>query len=105
MSKRKKFKLANIDKRDVDLTQYADLIIDAVNRTVPNKHPEVFPDCFVVDLLTQRESVLLGKELSSIPELNKLGKTVSIFRLFNGRVYDCKDSEAPAKEIRGGRVR
>lgn len=105
MQQRKKFRLANADKRNVDLTLYANLIIDAVNRTVPNKHPEVFKDCFVVDLLTQRESVLLGRELSSIPELNKLGKTVSIFRLFNGKVYACKDREAPAKEIRGGRLR
>ena len=105
MSQRKKFRLANTDKRNVDLTLYANLIIDAVNRTVPNKHPEIFTDCFVVDLLTQRESVLLGKELSSIPELNKLGKTVSIFRLFNGRVFNVKDSIATAKEIRGGRLR
>lgn len=101
---RRKCKLANIEHRDTDLRLYADLIIDAVNRTVPNKNPKVYADYFETDLLTQREAVLLGRELSKIPELCRLGKKVTTFRLFTGSVQKEKQSITP-NNTKGGRVR
>ena len=89
--KRRKCKLANSDYADVDLRQFEQTILDVVNKTVPNKNPKVFKKYFSTDVLTQSESVSLGRALAKIENLKATGKTVVTFRLFDGKVYDCEE--------------
>ena len=70
----------------VDLRDYKEEILEAVNAVVPGKHPVVYADCFEVDVLNQSESVALGRKLSSIKELQQFGKKIETFRLFQGRI-------------------
>jgi hypothetical protein len=105
-TKRRKCKLVNTDYRDVNLKAYEQLIIDTVNRTVPNKNPKVFVDYFSTDALTQSEAVALGRALSKISALNAYGKTITIFRLFDGKTYDSEDAKQVSKKtVKGGRMR
>lgn len=105
-AKRRKCKLANTDNRDVNLKNYEQLIIDTVNKTVPNKNPKVFTDYFSTDVLTQSEAVALGRALAKIDALNTYGKTVTIFRLFDGKTYDSEEAKQPSKKkVKGGRMR
>ena len=97
-AKRRKCKLANTDNRDVNLKNYEQLIIDTVNKTVPNKNPKVFADYFSTDVLTQSEAVSLGRALAKIDVLNMYGKTVTTFRLFDGKTYDSEDAKQPSKK-------
>ena len=111
---RRKCRLVNSDlKNKVDLRQYEQIIIDTVNSTIPDKNPKVFKDYFSTDPLTQSESVALGRALAKIPELNNLGKTITTFRLFDGRTYDSEEAPARAnnrnksdekKAVKGGRM-
>ena len=94
--KRRKCKLVNSDYSDIDLRQYSQIIINTIENTVPNKNPKVFKDYFSTDPITQGESVALGRELSKIPELNGFGKTITTFRLFDGRTYDSEDATIPS---------
>ena len=94
---RSKCRLADSEHRDVDLRQFEDIITATVNATVPDKNPKVYKDHFSTDLLSQHEAVALGRALSKIPELHGYGKTVTIFRLFDGRI--CSD-EVPHTPIR-----
>lgn len=97
---RRKCRLVNSSlKGKVDLRQYEQIIIDTVNSTIPNKNPKVFKDYFSTDPLTQSESVALGRALAKIPALNSLGKTITTFRLFDGRTYD--NEEAPSRTSSG----
>lgn len=103
-TKRRKCKLMNAENRNVNLKEYEQLIIDTVNRTVPNKNPKVFEDYFSTDMLTQSEAVALGRALSKIDELNTYGKTLTIFRLFDGKTYDSEEAKRPTKnKPTGGR--
>ncbi|MBE7041065.1 MAG: hypothetical protein E7400_03760 [Ruminococcaceae bacterium] len=104
--KRRKCKLANSDYADVDLRQFEQTILDVVNKTVPNKNPKVFKKYFSTDVLTQSESVSLGRALSKIENLKAMGKTVITFRLFDGKVYDCEESKEQTKKSKhkGGRM-
>lgn len=104
---RRKCRLSCNDYKDIDLTQYEDLIIKTINATVPNKNPKVFKTYFSTDLLTQSEAVKLGRALSKIEELNAYGKTVTTFRLFEGKTYDSEVSPLPRnyRKIKGGRPR
>jgi hypothetical protein len=105
-TKRRKCKLANTENRNVNLKAYEQLIIDTVNNTVPNKHPKVFEDYFSTDMLTQSEAVALGRALSKIEALNVYGKTLTIFRLFDGKTYDSEEAQKPTKnKPTGGRKR
>lgn len=105
-TKRRKCRLANTENRDVDLKKYEQLIIDTINRTVPNKNPKVFIDYFSTDVLTQSEAVALGRALSKIEALNAVGKTVTIFRLFDGKTYDSEEAQKPSdNKVKGGRMR
>ena len=71
-----------------------------VNKTVPNKNPKVFKEYFSTDPLTQSESVLLGRALAKIDELKAYGKTVTTFRLFDGKMYSSEDATKPIKKRR-----
>lgn len=96
---RRKCRLVNSSlKNKVDLRQYEQIIIDTVNSTIPDKNPKVFKDYFSTDPLTQSESVALGRALAKIPALNRLGKTITTFRLFDGRTY--YSEEAPTRKSR-----
>ena len=103
---RRKCKLSDSTHRKIDLRNYETSIINTVNATVSGKNPKVFEDYFSTDPLSQREAVLLGRALSKIPELKSLGKTVTIFRLFDGKTYESEESLTPIKNIRpkGGRM-
>lgn len=100
---RRKCKLAESAHRDVDLTQFSQLIITTINSTVTGKNPKVYPSYFSTDALTQSEAVAVGRALSRIPELKAYGKTITIFRLFDGKTYDCEESVIPLKSTKGGR--
>lgn len=114
MSKpRRKYKLTDTDYRNVDLRAYEKIIIDTINSIVPGKNPKVFQSYFSTDLLTQSESVLIGRSLAKLEELKHYGKTITTFRLFDGKAYECEESNVPIKKkdtvikttVKGGRVK
>ena len=105
---RRRCKLANSDYKGVDLRGYEDVIVETINNTVPGKNPRVYKKYFYTDVLTQSEAVSLGRALARIESLKEMGKTVTIFRLFDGRVCDVENSEATEKsntKTKGGRMR
>lgn len=110
MSLRRKCKLADKTYKDVDLRVHEKLIIDTINTVVPNKNPRVFKDHFSTDVLTQSESVSLGKALAKLEELKEYGKTVTTFRLFDGRVFNDETEKNSAEQLniktnpKGGRM-
>ena len=95
-TKRRKCKLSDSTHKSVNLKEFEDIILETIEKTVPNKHPKVFIDYFSTDVLTQTEAVLLGRALSKIEVLSAYGKTVTIFRLFDGKVYDNEESKTPS---------
>ncbi len=101
-TKRRKCKLADSTHRGVDLREYADLIIETVNNTVSGKNPKVFEDHFSTDELTHSEAVALGRTLAKLSELKCYGKTVTIFRLFDGKTCNGNPMNTKSK---GGRVK
>ncbi len=108
MPPRRKCKLSDADFRDIDLRQYRKVIVDTINKTVPGKNPRVFKDYYSTDVLTHSESVAVGRALAKIEELKQFGKTVTIFRLFDGKTYESESSNKIVKmsEIKpkGGRM-
>ena len=83
------------------------LIIDTINSTVPGKNPAVYKDHFSTDELTQREAFLIGMALSKLPQLNQYGKTITTFRLFDGKTYASEYAKEPITKIspKGGRLK
>lgn len=104
-NERRKCRFAEAEYRGIDLRRYEQLIIDAVNKTVANKNPKVYEDYFSTDPLTHSEAVLLGRELAKIPQLKDYGKEVTIFRLFDGKIYECESSKTPVIKRKGGRMK
>lgn len=107
-SKRRKCKLSDSQYREVDLRQYTEIITATINETVPGKNPKVFADYFSTDSLTQSESVAVGRALAKIDALNRYGKTVTTFRLFDGKMYDSETATVPCKRNqnpKGGRIK
>ncbi len=103
---RRKCKLADTTHKNIDLTQYSQIIITTINNTVSGKNPRVYPTYFSTDVLTPCQAIAIGKALSKLPELHCLGKTVTIFRLFDGKTYDSEESVIPLKSTKspkGGR--
>jgi hypothetical protein len=99
MSQRRKCKLSDSSKQDkVDLREYKVIIIETIETTVQGKHPQVYEDYFSTDPLTQSEAVLLGRALSKLTELNIYGKTITTFRLFDGKMYENENSSKPIKK-------
>ena len=92
---RRKCRLADSEHKDVDLRKYAKIIEDTVNKTVPGKNPNVFENYFSTDELTQSEAVAIGRALAKIDELKQYGKTVTTFRLFDGKTYESEASNTP----------
>ena len=113
--KRQKCRLVNSEYNGVDLRQFEQIIIDAVESVVPNKNPRVFKEYFSTDPLTQGEAVALGRELSKIPQLKGFGKEVTTFRLFDGKTYDSEGDRIPSSckkkndktklNVKGGRMK
>lgn len=103
-NQRRKCRLVESKHRGVDLRMYEQLIIDTINKTVPDKNPKVYRDSFTTDLLTHSESIMLGRELSKLQELKGFGKSVTIFRLFDGRIYESEESKTPVSKHKGGRM-
>ena len=105
---RRKCKLSVSDYKEVDLRQFEDVIIQTINATVKDKHPRVFKHYFSTDMLTQSEAVSLGRALAKIDELKVYGKTVTTFRLFDGKTYESEEAVIPIKKNqakKGGRMR
>ena len=84
---RRKCRLADTNHSDIDLRDYGKIITETIEQVVPGKTPRVFKEYFSTDVLSQSESVRLGRALAKIEALHSLGKTVTIFRLFDGKVY------------------
>ena len=113
--RRRECRFENKDYKDVDLTQYSKIITDTIEKTVPGKNPVVEKNKFSTDLLSHKQAVKLGMALSSLSELEGYGKTVTIFRLFDGKVVDTdkknnstvKPKRKPLKKDKpkGGRIR
>ena len=55
---RRKYKFADNQYHDVDMTQYSKIIIDTINKTVPNKHHKVFKDHFSTDPFNNEYTVM-----------------------------------------------
>ena len=105
---RRKCRLSATDHADIDLRDYSRIIIETIEQVVPGKNPKVFKEYFSTDVLSQSESVRLGRALAKIEALHSLGKTVTIFRLFDGKVYSCEEANQPTKkknQPKGGRMR
>ena len=110
---RRKCKLSDAKYKDIDLRNFSELIIDTVNKTVPNKNPKVFKTYFSTDLLNQSEAVTLGRALAKIEELSIYGKQITTFRLFEGKTYSNEESNIPtpkklvpkSNQPKGGRMR
>lgn len=92
---RRKCRLADSEHRDIDLRIYEDIIKETVNKTVPGKNPQVHADYFSTDELSQSEAVAIGRALAKIDELKQYGKTVTTFRLFDGKTYENEASSTP----------
>lgn len=103
----RKCRLANSKYKDIDLLDYKEIIIDTINKTIPGKNPQVYSNYFSTDALTHSESVAIGRALSKIEELNKFGKTVTIFRLFDGHTceIDNNNTKQANNKPKGGRSR
>ena len=96
---RRKCKLSDSSQqKEVDLREYKVMIIQTIESTVQGKHPQVYEDYFSTDPLTQSEAVLVGRALAKIPELKEYGKSITIFRLFDGKMYESEESETPIKK-------
>lgn len=108
MPHRRKCKLSDTEYRDIDLRKYRKQIVDTVNKTVPGKNPRVFKDYYSTDELTHSEAVAVGRALAKIEELKAFGKTITIFRLFDGKTYESESSNVIVKrnniKRKGGRV-
>ena len=105
---RRKCRLADTNHADIDLRDYKKVIIETIEQIVPGKNPKVFKEYFSTDVLTQSEAVSLGRALAKIEDLYALGKTVTIFRLFDGKVYSSESANQPTKkknQPKGGRMR
>ena len=102
----RKCRLANSEYRDVNLLNYEKEILDTINKTVPGKNPKVNEKSFTTDALTQSEAVALGRALSKIEKLKNYGKTVTIFRLFDGQTCEIEETDALTNsERKGGRLK
>ena len=99
---RRKCKLTNSDYADVDLRLFEKTIIDTINNTVPRKNPKVYKGYFSTDVLSQSEAVTLGRALAKVKELKEMGKTVTTFRIFDGKV--CSEEVKDNKRT-GGRMK
>ena len=101
---KRKYKLADGEKRETDLRAYRKIIINTIDQTVPGKHPEVFADYFTTDELTHSEAVKIGRALSKVEKLSCLGKEVTQFRLFEGKPFKEDSSQRSGKQVKGGRM-
>ena len=104
-NQRRKCRLADVESRNVDLREFAPIIIATINTTVAGKNPKVYEDYFSTDPLTQTEAVLVGRALSKLPQLKGYGKSITIFRLFDGKMYESEDAKTPINKRKGGRMR
>jgi hypothetical protein len=105
---RRKCRLADPSHKGVDLRLFENEIIQTINNTVPGKHPAVFQNYFSTDPLSPGEAVAVGRALSKIDDLKYYGKTVTIFRLFDGKTYESEISNKVIKrnniKKKGGRM-
>ena len=108
MALRRKYRLTDKNYRNsVDLRLHSQTIIDTINATVPGKNPVVYEDHFSTDPLTQREAISIGMALAKIPALSQYGKTITTFRLFDGKTYANEYATEPItkKSPKGGRLK
>ena len=95
---RRKCRLADTNHSDIDLRDYGKIIMETIEQVVPGKNPKVFKEYFSTDVLTQSEAVTLGRALAKIEALNGFGKSVTTFRLFDGKVYSSEAANQPTKK-------
>lgn len=108
MALRRKYRLTDKNHRkSVDLRLHSQTIIDTINATAPGKNPVVYKDHFSTDPLMQREAISIGMALAKIPALSQYGKTITTFRLFDGKTYASEYAKEPItnKSPKGGRLK
>ncbi len=91
-------RLSNTEYTDVDLRDYEDEIKRIIEETVPGKHPKVYTDHFTTDQLERGEVIKIGRALAKSKNLAQFGKTVTTFRLFDGKNIE-------TGKMKGGRIR
>ena len=68
----------------------------------------MFKDYFSTDELAHSESVAIGRALAKIEDLKQFGKTITTFRLFDGKTYESENSDKVIKRNtitrKGGRM-
>ena len=84
----REYRFTNAFARDtVDLTEYADIIKNAVAEVAPKAVVNVYPDRYTIDNITRIESVLIGRLLSKTA-LSEYCTKVEISRLFYGHAIE-----------------
>ena len=87
----REYRFTNAFARDtVDLTEYADIIKNAVAEIAPNATVKVYSDRYTIDDITRIESVLIGRLLSKTA-LSEYCTKVEISRLFYGQAVEGDD--------------
>ena len=104
---RRKCRLADISHADIDHRNYSKVIIETIEQVIPGKNPRVYKEYFSTDPLTQREAISIGMALAKIPALSQYGKTITTFRLFDGKTYASEYAKEPITKLsqKGGRLK
>ena len=97
----RKYTLADGSKRDtVDLRDYEDIIVAAVQEFAPGNSVVVNRDCYIVkDQLTQSQAVKIGRKICE-SDLSK--HCIKLSKLFSSRIVKEKDNDNGKEQKRPG---
>ena len=68
-------------RKEVDLRDFEDIIINTVKEVIPGAKVKVYPDGYVVDKITTGEAIKIGRKLASTELCTYC---IKISKLFNG---------------------
>lgn len=68
-------------RKEVDLRDFEDIIINTVKEVIPGAKVKVYPDGYVVDKITTGEAIKIGRKLAST---DLCTYCIKISKLFNG---------------------
>ena len=68
-------------RKEVDLRDFEDIIINTVKDVIPGAKVKVYPDGYVVDAITTGEAIKIGRKLASTALCTYC---IKISKLFNG---------------------
>ena len=97
----RKYSLANIEKRGViDLRDYEDVIVAAVEEFAPGITVTVCKDCYIVnEQLSQSQAVKIGRRIC---ESNLSQHCIKLSKLFNSKVVKENVNDNREKQKRPG---